>query len=71
MIADYDGDMSELLKMGVEGNIPVLATRSMVLFPGVVSPVVLGRTPSLNLINAVKNHPNAIFVIVSQKIAET
>ena len=71
MIADYEGDISELMNMGIEGNIPILATRNLVLFPGVVSPIVLGRTPSLNLINAVKNHSNAIFAIISQKVAET
>ncbi len=71
MIADYDGDITQVLNAGIDGNIPILATRNMVLFPGVVSPVLLGRAASLNMINAIKGHPNAIFAIFSQKNVDT
>ena len=42
MIADFDGDISTLLDTKVEGSIPILTTRNMVLFPGVITPILIG-----------------------------
>lgn len=39
MIADYEGDVAKLFEESIDGDVPVLATRNLVLFPGVVSPV--------------------------------
>ena len=50
MIADYEGDVAKLFEESIDGDVPVLATRNLVLFPGVVSPVLIGRIQSLNLI---------------------
>ena len=55
MIADYDGEM------------PILATRNIVLFPGVLSPIIIGRSISLNLINKIRKNPDQIFAIFCQK----
>lgn len=38
MIADYDGDIKNLLNVEYEGTLPVLATRNVVIFPGVICP---------------------------------
>ncbi len=70
MIADYDGDISKLFEGSHEGELPILATRNLVLFPGVVSPIIVGRSSSINLINRIKNKPNSIFAIVCQKDPE-
>ena len=35
LIADFDGDEESLLNIEVDGEIPVLPLRNMVLFPGV------------------------------------
>lgn len=67
MIADYDGDASTLFEYGEEGCYPILATRNIVLFPGVLSPIVIGRDRSLNLIRHLEKNPQEIFVIFCQK----
>ena len=51
MIADYDGDISSLLNTDIKGEIPILTTRNLVIFPGVVSPILIGREPSIKLIS--------------------
>ncbi len=50
LIADFDGDMNELFRHKVEGSLPILPLRNMVLFPGVVAPIAIGRESSLQLI---------------------
>ena len=49
MFADYDGDISNLFNTKAPDEVPVLTTRNMVLFPGVLVPILLGRKASLNL----------------------
>lgn len=72
MFADYDGDISELLKMGREGEMPILATRNMVTFPGVLVPILLGRRSSTNLAKYLAKDPNkrecAIFCQVNPDV---
>lgn len=70
MIADYEGDITKLFEGSIDGELPVLATRNLILFPGVVSPVLIGRTSSLNLINNLKDNPNAMFAVFCQKDAD-
>lgn len=70
MIADYDGDISSLFDVEIPENIPILATRNLVLFPGVVSPILVGRTASVNLINKLKKNPDQVFAIFCQKNAD-
>ena len=67
MIADFDGDISKLLTTDVEGIIPVLTTRNMVLFPGVITPILIGRPASLNLVNKLQRNPNTIIAVFCQK----
>ena len=44
MISDYEGDITELLnQVPTEESVPILATRNMVLFPGVIVPIMIGR----------------------------
>lgn len=49
MIADYEGDINKLLDINITGDIPILATRNLVLFPGILMPVLVGREPSVKL----------------------
>ncbi|MCD8297694.1 MAG: endopeptidase La [Prevotella sp.] len=69
MIADYDGDITKLFEGDFAGELPILATRNLVLFPGVVSPILIGRDSSLNLVNELKDKQDAIFAIICQKDA--
>ena len=67
MIADFDGDVSNLLLEGYSGELPILATRNLVLFPGIVTPVLIGRKVSINLVKYLKRNKDAIFAIFCQK----
>lgn len=50
MIADIDGDYKDLLEVPTPDELPILPVRNLVLFPGVVSPILIGRESSLSLI---------------------
>lgn len=67
MIADYDGDVSQLFDIDMSGEVAILATRNMVVFPGVFCPIIIGRKASLNLVNALKDRPNAPLAVFCQK----
>jgi ATP-dependent Lon protease len=56
LIADFDGDISSLFDKEIEKILPVLPLRNMMLFPGVVAPVSVGRESSRKLVQqAVKS----------------
>lgn len=57
MFADYEGDVANLFKGGKEGEYPILATRNMVPFPGVLVPIMLGRRASTNLARYLSKDP--------------
>ena len=67
MIADFEGDISTLFNTPVPDEVPILATRNMVLFPGVFTSILIGRKQSKSLINYVKRHPDTIFAVFCQK----
>src|SRR5574344_503135 len=67
MIADYESDINKLLDINIPGDIPILATRNLVLFPGILMPVLVGREPSVKLIKKLQKNPDTIFGIFSQK----
>ncbi len=69
MIADFEGDISNLFHVETEGDVSILATRNMVMFPGVLCPILIGRENSLKLIEQAKKAPEAIFAIFCQKDA--
>ncbi len=50
MFSDFEGDISSLLSTDAPSELPVLATRNMVLFPGVLVPILIGRKVSRNLV---------------------
>lgn len=67
MIADYDGDVKDLFDVKVDGEVPVLATRNVVLFPGVVTPVLIGRKKSAALIRKASKDNGLVFAVFNQK----
>ena len=71
MLSDYDGDPSALAKeVGpVDGPIPVLITRNLIPFPGVITPILIGRQPSLKLLEYLRDHPDQTFAVFAQKDA--
>ena len=70
MIADYEGDVSTLIDTEYTGVIPILATRNIVLFPGVISPILIGREQSLMLINEMEQNPSGVFAVFCQEDSE-
>ena len=69
MIADVDGDFHDLTDIEMPDTMPILAVRSLVLFPGVVSPILIGRESSMTLIR--KAEKKGILIgIFTQRDAE-
>ena len=66
MIADVEGDYSDLTKMEMPETLPILAVRNLVLFPGVVSPILIGRESSMTLIRKA-DKDNLLIGIVTQR----
>ena len=65
MIADVEGDYLDLSRVDIPDELPILTVRNLVLFPGVVSPILIGREASMTLVqHAEKN--NGIIGIVCQ-----
>ena len=48
MFTDYEGDLPEL-DVKVDGEVPIFITRNLVMFPGILSPILVGRKPTLKL----------------------
>lgn len=71
MIADYDGDITNIFLDGIDGEVPLLATRNLVIFPGVISPILVGRAQSIRLVEFLKDNENAVFAIFCQKDPDT
>ncbi|MCM1079812.1 MAG: endopeptidase La [Bacteroidales bacterium] len=67
MIADYEGDIETLFDIQFDGIIPILATRNIVMFPGVICPILIGREQSVGLIDAMRANPNHIFAVFCQR----
>ena len=68
MFADIEGDVVDILKTDAPEIVPVLATRNMVIFPGVLVPILLGRKPSMALARWMnKNEKNNVCAIFCQK----
>lgn len=69
-IADFDGNEEQLFDVKLGEVLPVLPLRNMVLFPGVVLPISVGRKSSLKLVRETYKE-NGYLNVVCQKTAET
>ena len=63
MIADVEGDYGDLVNMEMPEALPILAVRNLVLFPGVVSPILIGRESSMTLIRKAEKQDGLIGVV--------
>lgn len=69
LIADFDGDISELYNREFNDVLPVLPLRNMTFFPGVVAPVIVGRESSMALVKqAVDN--DSLIALACQRESE-
>lgn len=70
LIADFDGNEETVFDTPIDAVIPILPLRNMVLFPGIVLPVSVGRKSSLRLIKDAFKQEKPIGVFC-QRLAET
>ena len=63
MIADVEGDYSDLMNTEMPDVLPILAVRNIVLFPGVVTPIVIGRETSMALVRKAEKESMIIGVV--------
>ncbi len=66
MFADYEGDLPNL-NVKVNGEIPIFVTRNLVMFPGILTPILVGRKTTLALVKYLEENPETIIALVSQK----
>lgn len=69
LIADFDGDISNLFDKDVADILPILPLRNMMLFPGVVAPVVVGRDSSQSLVAQVVKNGGFLGVVCQRDAA--
>jgi ATP-dependent Lon protease len=63
MVADFDGDVTKLLEGDYPKDVPVLTTRNLVLFPGVIAPILVGRDSSIRVVEHVSKKGGYIAVV--------
>ena len=63
MIADIEGDIKDIFDINVPGNVSILPVRNMVLFPGVVSPILIGRDSSKIVIQKAEKKDELLGVV--------
>ena len=63
MIADVEGDFHDIIKGKTPDNLPLLPVRNLVLFPGVVSPILIGRDSSKMVVQKAEKRGDLIGVV--------
>jgi ATP-dependent Lon protease len=63
MIADISGEFQDLINVETPPTVPILAVRNLVLFPGVLSPILIGRDSSKNLVQKAEKKGIVIGVV--------
>ena len=70
LVADFEGDLDSLFQHEIDGEVPVLPLRNLMLFPTAVSPITIGRKSSLKLIeHAIEN--KLVFAVTCQMDGNT
>ena len=69
MIADVEGDYSDLTNLEMPDSVPILAVRNLVLFPGVVQPILIGRESSMKLVRKAEK-VGAVIGVICQRDPE-
>ena len=63
MIADIEGDFASLIDVETPNEVPILPVRNLVLFPGVVSPILIGRDSSMKLVRKAEKTGGIIGIV--------
>lgn len=67
MFADYEGDINSLFDIDYSGQMPILATRNIFMFPGVICPILVGREQSMRLVSEMEENQGSVFAVFCQK----
>ena len=67
MVADFDGDIDSLFEISNDGEMPIIATRNIVLHPGVLIPIMVTRESTLALVKKLKKKPDLAFAVICQR----
>jgi ATP-dependent Lon protease len=70
MIADVEGDYGDLSNVEIPTSLPILAVRNIVLFPGVITPILIGRESSMKVVRMAEKS-NAVIGVFCQRDPET
>ena len=63
MIADIDGDFGKLFEGEMPSEVPILPVRNIVLFPGVVVPIIISRESSMKLVRKAEKKESLIGIV--------
>ena len=63
MIADIEGDIADLMDAQTPSEVPILPVRNLMLFPGVVSPILIGRDSSMKLVRRAERSGSMIGIV--------
>ncbi|MBQ9645244.1 MAG: endopeptidase La [Prevotella sp.] len=63
MIADIEGDIADLMDAQTPPEVPILPVRNLMLFPGVVSPILIGRNSSMKLVRRAERSGGMIGIV--------
>lgn len=64
LIADFEGNEDQLfdIKIDIDGDIPLLPLRNLMLFPGVFLPITIGRRPSMKVVRDAEKNKSFVAV---------
>ena len=66
MIADVNGDFQDLINVETPSTVPILAVRNLVIFPGVLTPILIGRDSSKTLVSRAEKKGTVIGVLTQR-----
>lgn len=70
LITDVEGEYKDLNATDIPASLPVLTTRNIALFPGVMTPILIGREKSMRIIQQAEANKELI-VVACQHNADT
>lgn len=65
LVADVEGEYRDLSSVSIPPSLPVLTARNIVLFPEVITPIVIGRETSMKIIKQAEK-TSGLFVVACQ-----
>ena len=68
-VADFDGDVEKLTQVEIDGPVPILPLRNMVLFPCVMTPINITRKTSMKVVERAEKN-GSIIAVFCQRSAE-